>query len=100
MSFAVSDEGDRFQISVDGQVAGFTQYQDRDGARIFPHTEIDPAYQGQGLASRLIAQALDATREKGLAVLPLCPAVAGYIAKHPEYADLVPEDQRERFGIS
>lgn len=100
MSFTVSDEGDRFQIAVDGQVAGFTQYQDRDGVRIFPHTEIDPAYQGQGLASKLIAQALDATREKGLSALPLCPAVARYIAKHPEYADLVPEDQRERFGIS
>ena len=42
---------------------------------------------------------LDDARERGLAVLPFCPYVNSWIKKHPEYADLVPEDRRGDFGL-
>lgn len=79
---------DRFEISVDGQVAGFVQFTDRDGRRVIPHTEIDPEFGGRGLGGTVVRAALEATREEGLKVVPLCPFVAGYIEKHPEFADL------------
>lgn len=89
----------RFEIHVDGQLAGFTEYSDSDGLRTFPHTEVDDAYAGQGLAKQVIREGLDATRAAGLQVLPRCPAVRGFIAKNPEYLDLVPADRRAEFKL-
>ena len=79
----------RFQVLVDGVVAGFADYRDADGVREFPHTVVSPEYGGRGLAGRLIAEALEHTRSEGLAVLPSCSFVAGYIDKHPQFADLL-----------
>jgi len=90
----------RVEIHVDGTVAGFTAYEPTSTARSFTHTEIDPAQEGRGLGSVLVRHALDATRGDGLAVLPFCPFVRGYIARHTEYRDLVPSDQRARFDLS
>ena len=56
----------------------------------FTHTEVDPRFEGHGVGGRLVSQALDATREEGLAVIPVCPFVRAYIAGHPAYLDLVP----------
>ena len=94
----VPDEG-RFEISLDGQPAGFTEYVLRPGLIAFVHTEIDERFQGRGLADRLIAAALDDARRRELAVLPFCPFVQGFIARHADYRDLVPEQYRERFGL-
>lgn len=89
----------RFDITVAGEPAGHAAYQ-RDGDTIeFTHTEIDPKFEGRGLGSRLVREALEAARASGLAVLPYCPFVRGYIQRHPEYVDLVPVDQRPRFGL-
>ena len=83
-----------------GRLAGFAQYRIKDPALIvFTHTEIDDAFEGQGLGSTLVRAALDAARTRGLAVRPDCPFVRGYIARHPEYLDLVPEELRPRLGL-
>jgi uncharacterized protein len=88
----------RFEIVVDGAVAGTARYQRRGGRIVFVHTEIDPAFEGQGLGSKLARGALDAASEAGEPVVPLCPFIAGYIERHEEYADLVDRDLMERFG--
>lgn len=80
---------DRFEIHVDGQKAGQAEYVRRGDLVIFTHTEIDDAYGGQGLGSQLARGALDAVRAAGDPIVPLCPFIAGYIGKHPEYEDLV-----------
>jgi hypothetical protein len=79
----------RFEIIVDGEVAGFTQYVRRDGKAVFSHTEVGDAYEGQGLASKLVKGALDAVRGWNEPVVPECSYVAGWIDKHPDYRDLV-----------
>jgi len=83
----VTKEADRFTISVDGSVAGFTEIDDRDGSRTFPHTEVDDAFRGRGLASILIGEALQQTRDAGLEIVPVCSMVKSYIEKHPEFDD-------------
>jgi uncharacterized protein len=92
-------EAERFTIAVDGEPAGFAQYRDRGRAIAFVHTEIDDRFEGQGLGGRLVSAALDDVRSRGLAVLPFCPFVRGYIARHGEYLDLVPETQRAQFDL-
>jgi predicted GNAT family acetyltransferase len=87
----VRDQPDesRFEIVVDGEAAGFAVYRRRPGRILFVHTEIDPGFEGRGLGGQLAAAALDAVRVTGERVVPLCPFIAGYIDKHPEYQDLV-----------
>ena len=85
----ITAEANRFSISVDGQQAGFADFVDRDGRRTFPHTEVTPEFQGRGLATILVRQALEATRAAGLKVIPQCWMVAEFVEKNPEFADLV-----------
>ena len=92
-------ERSRFEISVDGEIAGFTEYRRRAGLIAFIHALIDPRFEGQGLASQLVRTALSEARSDGLSVLPFCPFVRSYIAGHPEYLDLVPEDMRAKFEL-
>ena len=94
------DEGRRrYEITADGEVAGFVTYRDNGGVRTLVHTEIDPAYEGRGLGSRLIRAALDDVRERGLGLRPECPFVRAFLDKEPEYADLVPAADRARFDL-
>jgi len=89
----------RFEVRVGGVLAGFSRYEVRDGAYAFLHTEIDPAFEGQGLGSRLIRVALEEMRRRGTAVLPYCPFVRSFIESHHDYLDLVPSDSREKFAL-
>ena len=84
----VTEEPGRFTIAVDGQTVGLADFTDRGGRRTFPHTEVDRAFQGRGLATILVGDALRATRDAGLRIFPACSMVADYVDKHPEYADL------------
>jgi len=100
-TIAVGDapERERYEIRLDGELAGFATYKARPDQIAFKHTEVDDRFEGRGLAGRLIAFALDDARERGLAVLPFCPFVKAYIQRHREYVDLVPEDRRGEFEL-
>jgi uncharacterized protein len=83
-------ERNRYEALVEsGVVAGFSEYQKRDGRLVFTHTEVDDAFEGQGVGSALARGALDDARAQGLVVEPLCPFIKAYIDRHPEYQDLV-----------
>jgi len=79
----------QYEIYVDGQLAGFLTYKLREGTFVAIHTEIDDAYEGQGLGSQLVKQVLADLRDAGLLLKPSCPFVKSYIERHPEYADLI-----------
>ncbi|QNP67039.1 GNAT family N-acetyltransferase [Streptomyces genisteinicus] len=95
-----SPERSRFEIFADEEQAGFAEYHRYEDEIAFIHTEIDARFEGRGLAGRLAREALDTARAQGLTVLPYCPFFRGWIAKHPEYADLVPVAQHARFGLT
>jgi predicted GNAT family acetyltransferase len=79
----------RYEVVVDGRVVGFVQYNVRGGRIVLTHTEVDRAFGGRGLATALAKGALDDIRRRGRLVVPVCPFMESYIAKHPEYDDLV-----------
>ncbi|MEV8229122.1 GNAT family N-acetyltransferase [Streptomyces sp. NPDC079167] len=82
------DARHRYEILVDEASAGFTAYRDRDGQRVFFHTEIDDAFAGQGLASVLVREALGHVRDTGKRIVPVCPYVAKFLKKHEEFSDI------------
>lgn len=56
---------------------------------IFTHTEVPKALEGTGLGSMLAKAALNYAKDHQLKVMPLCPFMAGYIKRHPEWKELL-----------
>jgi predicted GNAT family acetyltransferase len=84
-----NQELDRFELVLDGEVAGFSSYTLAGTDLIFTHTEINADRQEHGLGGRLVRDALDQVREHtDYRVVAQCPFVAHFISEHPEYADL------------
>jgi predicted GNAT family acetyltransferase len=98
---AITDdtESQRYVIRVDGKRAGLLQYRLRPELIELVHTEIYEEFEGRGLGSQLISFALQEARERGLAILPICPFVNDYIQRHRQYVDLVPEGRRAEFEL-
>jgi uncharacterized protein len=84
-----ADRKKRYELRIGSEVIGFSQYRDTADRRVFVHTEIEPDYQGHGLASQLIEWALTDTRAAGLRVEALCPTVVSYLSRHHEFDDLL-----------
>ena len=83
-------EASRFEARLDGELAGFAEYQLTDQLIVFTHTEVDPAFEGRGVGSALARYALDQVRDAGTRkVLPICPFIKAWIGKHPDYIPLV-----------
>jgi len=79
----------RYEARFGDTVAAFSEYRTRPGRLVFVHTVTEPEFAGRGIASRLARGLLDDVRARGLKVTPVCKFVAGFIARNPEYADLV-----------
>ena len=91
-----NDAQHRYELDDDGRVVGQAVYHERDGRRVFTHTEVDEGHEGEGYGSTLARGALDDARAQGIAVVPLCPFISGWIDRHDEYADLVDGGMLER----
>lgn len=88
------DEGE-YRITVDGQAAGELTWTEVQGRRVLEHTGVREAFEGQGLAGKVVRRALDDARSEQISVVPLCPYVAAYIGRHPADADLVDAELTE-----
>ncbi len=91
-------ENDRYVVEVDGVVAGFTVYHVRGGRYFFVHTHIEPGFTGQGVGSVLARYALDDVRAEGGTIIPICPFIAGFVDRHPEYQSLIDEQLWDRIN--
>lgn len=79
----------RYEAQLDGAVVGRADYELGDGVVTLTHTEVEPQFEGRGIASRLVRAALDDIRADGRKVVPQCAYVKGWLEKHPDYLDLV-----------
>jgi predicted GNAT family acetyltransferase len=83
-------ERHRYELTQDGKLAARIDYRMRGAALIdLVHTEVDKAFEGQGLASKIVKFALDDARSKGRHVIATCSYIQGWLQKHPGYEDLV-----------
>lgn len=91
----------RYEIHDGDQLAGFSDYRLTQKTIAFTHTQVDPPFNGRGLAYHLVVDELDDARRRGLAVLPFCPYVRKVIAREPDrFLDLVSAQDRARFKLS
>ncbi len=81
-------ERKRFEVTID-QFTAVAEYIALKKSIIFTHTEVPPALEGQGIGAQLAKTALEFAKAEGLEVTPLCPYIAAYIKRHPEYLPLV-----------
>lgn len=81
-------EASQYEAELEGAL-GLAAYRLRGDTIVFTHTEVPEALEGRGIAAQIVRFALDDARARGLKVVPRCPYVAGFIARHPEYQDLV-----------
>ena len=91
MALEVVDNPDRsrYELRDDGHLVGFTEYHERGGVLVFPHTVITERKRGEGRGAKLVQGALDDARRRGWRIVAQCPFVADFVEDHPEYADLV-----------
>jgi predicted GNAT family acetyltransferase len=90
----------RYTAHVDGELAGFTEYEMKEGTHVFFHTEVDPSFAGKGVGNTLIKEALDAVRAGGGSIVALCPFVAAFVRRHADYRDLVDRELSKRIRRS
>jgi predicted GNAT family acetyltransferase len=98
LDVVMNDKTHRFEVTLGGETA-FAEYKLAPDHITLPHTVVPDAFAGKGVGSALAKAALGYARDHGLTVKPVCTFMAGYIAKHPEYHDLVHPDFRVRLGI-
>lgn len=81
----VTTEDRTYTIAVDGQTVGHADFADRGDQRVFYHTVVDPEFGGRGLASILVAEALESARDAGKRIVPVCSMVGTVLKKRPEF---------------
>ena len=89
-------EANRYELRLGGRLIGLAAYRRGDGRIVFTHTEVDESCEGRGFGTRLATAALEDAARQGFEVAPLCPFIAHYIERHPEFEQLVASGYRDR----
>lgn len=84
-----NDADGRYELLVDGELAGTADFHLDGSSVVLPHTVIDPSRRGQGLGAVLVQGVLDDIRTAGRTVVPSCWYVREYIDEHPDQQDLL-----------
>jgi uncharacterized protein len=79
----------QYQAWVGDAFAGLVAYDLSGRVITFTHTEVEPEFEGEGVGGALGQYALDDARARGLGVVAICPFISGWIARHPDYRDLL-----------
>ena len=81
-------EAKQYELSMEGPKPRIEYILARDNIYL-THTEVPKALEGQGIASKMVLMALKDIQSRNLTLIPMCPFVAMYIKRHPEWRKLV-----------
>lgn len=79
----------RFEARVDGELVGFAEYRFDDDVVVFTHTVVHDAFEGRGVGSSLVRDALTDVRRSGAVAEARCPFVKEWVGRHPDFGDLL-----------
>jgi predicted GNAT family acetyltransferase len=88
--FGINEEKKRFELEIDGHTA-FIEYIVRGNMMMLIHTEVPHALEGKGIGNKIVQKTLNYIKEHNHTLAPLCPFVAKYITKHPEWKSILAE---------
>ena len=83
------DDRHRYELLLDGEVAGYAEYRIRPGRIVFTHTVVLPGHEGEGLGTMLAKHVLDDAVARGERIVPYCPFIAAYLRRHEGYEEFV-----------
>jgi predicted GNAT family acetyltransferase len=84
-----NDDARRYELLLDGELAGYAEYRTPPGRIVFTHTVVHPGHEGQGLGTALAKHVLDDAVARGERIVPRCPFIAAYLRRHPGYEEFV-----------
>ena len=84
----------RFETWIEGQLSKLDYMEDGDTI-IMTHVGVYPEHRGQGVAGKLTQVALEYAKERSLRVIPMCPYIASYIRRNPQYIELTSQERSE-----
>lgn len=84
-------EKKQFELCVEDTIAKIEYIKTKTGKIYLTHTEVPKELEGRGIGNAIVKKVLDKVRRDKLPLVPMCPFVAAYIKRHPEYNDLLDE---------
>ena len=91
-----NEEKHRYEFQIDDKIAEIDYIKSNNGEIYLVHTEVPASLGGKGVGSQLAEKVLSDIERQGLRLVPLCPFVAGYIHKHPEWKRIVMRGKESR----
>lgn len=82
----------RFEYAKDGHISFIEYILTQRGTIYLTHTEVPKPLEGGGVGSELVKEVLKIVEQRHLKLVPLCPFVAAYIRRHPEWKKLLAEN--------
>ena len=82
-----NEAAQRYELKLDGELAGFAEYRTNPGRITFTHTVVFPEHEGKGLGSRIAKRVLDDAVASGDTIVPRCPFISAYLRRHPGVYD-------------
>ncbi|WP_163318333.1 GNAT family N-acetyltransferase [Dysgonomonas sp. 520] len=84
-----NDADSQYEFHVEKYLAKIEYIKTQNGEIYLTHTEVPVELEGQGIGSQLVEKVLKDIDAQSLRLVPLCPFVAGYIKKNPEWRRIV-----------
>ncbi len=85
----INFEKKRFELVIDDKIAYIDFILNTKGVMYLTHTEVPSGLEGKGVGSKIVREALTYIEENGHQLAPLCPFVASYLKRHPEFGTLL-----------
>ena len=87
MNIVNNKDQTRFELERDGHTAQLV-YRMNGNTMYIVHSEVPKELSGQGIASKLAVTALEYAKDNEHLVGVICPFVATYVKRHPEWYDI------------
>ena len=94
LEVAHNETEERFETWIDGQLSKLDYMQDGN-TMVITHVGVHPEHRGQGVAGKITEAALEYAKQKSYRVIPMCPYVATYIRRNPQYLELTKQQVDE-----
>lgn len=84
----------RYAFDLGNGARAFIDYVPSPQGYRLTHTEVPPAFEGQGIARQLVEATLGEFRRRGEHIIPQCSYIIHFIRRNPEWATLLPDGYR------